>query len=147
MQDSSNLVSRVADLAADVLAMAKTRLEMLSVELQRERDAVVLQLKLGMVSILAAGIAGISAVLWAALSLDPRPRAIALGTLTVVFVAISIASALAAKRALQRQKMLFDSVIQQLGRDRSTLHEATPAESSNELTDVEGEHESVSHAA
>jgi uncharacterized membrane protein YqjE len=121
MQQQGNLVTRVADLAADVLQMAQTRLEMLSVELQRERDAMVLQLRLGMVAVVAAGVAGISAVLWAALTLQPRPRAIALGALTATFVAIAVAATLAAQRQRRRQPRLFASVIRQLDRDGTTL--------------------------
>ena len=125
MPKRANVVSRVAELAGDVLRMAQTRLEMLSVEIQRERDAIVLQLKLGMTSVIAAGIAGVSAVLWAALALAPQPRAIALGLLTLLFVAISVGAMLVARRERRRQSALFGSVIAQLARDRSTLSAAT----------------------
>jgi uncharacterized membrane protein YqjE len=101
--------------------MLQTRLEMLGVELQRERDAIVLQLKLSMASIVAAGIAGLSAVLWAALSLAPGPRAWALGALTVAFVAIAAGAALAARRLRDRAPRFLDGVIDQLARDRATL--------------------------
>lgn len=121
MAHHTTLMGRASALAGDVLGMLQTRLEMLSVELQRERDAVVLQLKLGMISVVAAGVAGLSAVLWAALSLEPYPRAIALGTLTVIFFTIAVVATLAAQRAHRRQQRMFESVIAQLGRDRSTL--------------------------
>ena len=121
MPDKHNLVGRVADLAGDVVRMAQTRLEMLSVELRRERNAIVLQLKLGMTSVIAAGVAGVSAVLWAALTLPPNERSAALGALTFTFIAISFGAMLAAKQQRQRQNRLFESLIAQLGRDRSTL--------------------------
>jgi uncharacterized membrane protein YqjE len=111
----------VADLASDVLRMAETRLEMLGVELQRERDAIVLQLKLAMTSVLAAGIAGISAVLWAALTLPPGQRSLALGALTLVFAGTAIVAVFVAKNKGRRQGRLFENLIAQLGRDSTTL--------------------------
>ena len=128
MQTNHNLVGRVADLTGDVVRMVQTRLEMLSVELRQERNAIVLQLKLGMTSVIAAGVAGVSAVLWAALTLPPNERSAALGVLTFTFVAISVATMLAAQKHRQRQVRLFDSLIAQLRRDRSTLQDsAEPA--------------------
>ncbi len=128
MHTNLNLVGRVADLTGDVVRMVQTRLEMLSVELRQERNAIVLQLKLGMTSVIAAGVAGVSAVLWAALTLPPNERSAALGVLTFTFVAISVATMLAAQKHRQRQARMFDSLIAQLGRDRSTLQDsAEPA--------------------
>jgi uncharacterized membrane protein YqjE len=121
MQTNHNLVGRVADLTGDVVRMVQTRLEMLSVELRQERNSIVLQLKLGMTSVIAAGVAGVSAVLWAALTLPPNERSAALGVLTFTFIAIAVATMLAAQQHRQRQARLFDSLIAQLGRDRSTL--------------------------
>ncbi len=111
----------MAGLAGDVVSMMQTRLEMLSVELRLERNAIVLQLKLGMTSVIAAGVAGVSAVLWAALTLPPNERSTALGALTLTFAAISIGAWLIAKRQQRRQIRLFDNLIAQLGRDRATL--------------------------
>jgi uncharacterized membrane protein YqjE len=130
MQPNHNLVSRVADLTGDVVRMLQTRLEMLSVELRQERDAVVLQLKLGITSVIAAAVAGVSAVLWAALTLPPEERSAALGVLTFTFIAIAVATMLAAQKHRQRQSRLFESLIAQLGRDRSTLQDsaAPPAQ-------------------
>jgi uncharacterized membrane protein YqjE len=120
-----DLVGRVAGFAGEVLRMLQTRLEMLGVELQRERDAIVLQLKLSIASIVAAGIAGLSAVLWAALSLAPGPRGWALGALTVTFVAIAVGAAIAARRLRERTPRFLDGVLDQLVRDRATLDPST----------------------
>ncbi len=116
-----DLVGRAAGFAGDVVRMLQTRLEMLGVEMQRERDAIVLQLKLSMASIVAAGIAGLSAVLWAALSLAPGPRAWALGALTIVFVAIAAVAGLAARRVRRETPRFLGGVLGQLARDRESL--------------------------
>lgn len=126
MNGERTLVSRVADLAGDVLRLVQTRLELVGLELQRERNAILLQLKLSMTGVVAAGVAAFSAVLWAALSLPPATRAVALGTLTIAFAAISLASLLIARSQRQRQNQMFHSVITQLRRDRDSLH-AKPA--------------------
>jgi uncharacterized membrane protein YqjE len=121
MTGPTNLIGRVADLAADLLGMLQTRLELLGVELQRERNAILLQLKLVMTAVVAAGVAALSAVLWAALSLAPPARSVALGLLTITFVAVAVACLGVARSQRRRQGEMFNSVIAQLGRDRLTL--------------------------
>lgn len=122
MREHSNPLTRAADIVADLLRMAQTRLEMIGVDMQRERDAIVLQLKFAMFSIIAGGIAGISAVLWAALALPPRLRPIALGALTVAFVSVAIITLLIAQRERRRQIRIFGNVVAQLRHDNSTFN-------------------------
>jgi uncharacterized membrane protein YqjE len=116
-----NLVGRVADLASDLLHMVQTRLELIGLGFERERDSVLLQLKLAMTSVVTAGVAAVSAVLWVALVLPPAIRPLALGGLTIAFAAISLGSLVLAQRNRRHQKQIFQNVIAQLGRDRLTL--------------------------
>lgn len=114
------LIGRGRSLLDQVLRMAQTRLELLSVEVQREKAIVVRQLVIAAVGAICAWLAGFTLILWAALTLPPPQRTIFLGVLFGVLLVGSIASWLALKRRAQREP-LFTRAIQQLQLDRSAL--------------------------
>lgn len=123
MQDPKGLVSRVGDIAGDLLRMAQTRLEMLGVELQIERDALLDRLRLGMFAAVAATLAGVTAMLWVAVAAPPAMRSVLLGVLTLLWIAIALTAMLLARGHGRRAAQpLFRSVIAQIGRDRRTLN-------------------------
>lgn len=123
MQDPKGLVSRVGDIAGDLLRMAQTRLEMLGVEMQIERDSLLDRLRLGMFAAVAATLAGVTAMLWVAVAAPPELRSVLLGVLTLLWIAIALTATLLARgRGRSNVRPLFSSVIAQLGRDRRTLN-------------------------
>jgi uncharacterized membrane protein YqjE len=123
MQDPKGLVSRVGDIAGDLLRMAQTRLEMLGVEVQIERDSLLDRLRLGMFAAVAATLAGVTAMLWVAVAAPPALRSVLLGVLTLLWIAIALTATLLARgRGRSSVRPLFGSVIAQLGRDRRTLN-------------------------
>ena len=123
MQDPKGLVSRVGDIAGDLLRMAQTRLEMLGVEVQIERDSLLDRLRLGMFAAVAATLAGVTAMLWVAVAAPPALRSVLLGVLTLLWIAIALTATLLARgRGRSSVRALFGSVIAQLGRDRRTLN-------------------------
>lgn len=123
MQDPKGLVSRVGDIAGDLLRMAQTRLEMLGVELQIERDALLDRLRLGMFAAVAATLAGVTAMLWVAVAAPPAMRSVLLGVLTLLWIAIALTAMLLARGHGRRAAQpLFSSVVAQIGRDRRTLN-------------------------
>ncbi len=126
MQDPQGLVGRVGDIAGDLLRMAQTRLEMLGVELQIERDALLDRLRLGMFAAVAAMLAGVTAMLWIAVVAPPALRGILLGVLTLLWVAVALTAVLLARSGDRRANQpLFGSLVAQLRRDRGTLSPAT----------------------
>ena len=123
MQDPKGLVSRVGDIAGDLLRMAQTRLEMLGVEVQIERDSLLDRLRLGMFAAVATTLAGVTAMLWVAVAAPPELRSVLLGVLTLLWIAIALTATLLARgRGRSSMRPLFSSVIAQLGRDRRTLN-------------------------
>jgi uncharacterized membrane protein YqjE len=114
------LIGRGKSLLDQVLRIAQTRLELLSVEVQREKAIVVRQLWLAAAGILCGWLAGFTVILWAALTLEPRERSIVLGSLSALLVIGSLASWLALRRRARREP-LFTRAIQQLHLDRSSL--------------------------
>ncbi len=126
MQDPQGLVGRVGDIAGDLLRMAQTRLEMLGVELQIERDSLLDRLRLGMFAAVAAMLAGVTAMLWIAVVAPPALRGILLGVLTLLWIAVALTAVLLARNGDRRANQpLFGSLVAQLRRDRGTLSPAT----------------------
>jgi uncharacterized membrane protein YqjE len=127
MQDQKGLLGRVGDIAGDLLRMAQTRLEMLGVEVQLERDALVARLRLGMFAAVAATLAGVTAMLWIAVVAPPTLRGILLGVLTLLWLAIALTAALLARGGDRHSsRPLFARVVAQLERDRRTLSPSAP---------------------
>lgn len=114
------LIGRGKSLLDQVLRLAQTRLELLSVEIQREKMLVVRQLWLAAAAAICAWLAGFALILWAALILEPRERSIMLVSLFVVLLLGSIGSAIALRRRAQREP-LFRRAIHQLQLDRESL--------------------------
>jgi uncharacterized membrane protein YqjE len=114
------LIGRGKLLLDQVLRLAQTRLELLSVEVQREKAIIVHQLVLAAIGVICAWLAGFTLILWAALTLPPRERNILLAVLSVLLVAGSLVSWLLLRRRARREP-LFARAIQQLQLDRSSL--------------------------
>jgi uncharacterized membrane protein YqjE len=114
------LIGRGKSLLDQVLRLAQTRLEVLSVEIQREKVIVVRQLWLAAAVAVCVWLAGFTAILWAALTLAPRERSILLGAILAVLLIGAIASWLALRKR-QRREPLFARAIQQLQLDRDSL--------------------------
>jgi uncharacterized membrane protein YqjE len=114
------LIGRGKMLLDQVLRIAQTRLELLSVEVQREKALIVRQLWLAVAGALCAWLAGFTIILWAALTLEARERTIFLLSLFGLLVLGSLASWLLLRRRAQREP-LFTRAIHQLQLDRSSL--------------------------
>ncbi len=114
------LIGRGKMLLDQVLRIAQTRLELLSVEVQREKALLVRQLWLALAGALCAWLAGFTIILWAALTLESRERTIFLLSLFGLLVLGSLASWLLLRRRAQREP-LFTRAIHQLQLDRSSL--------------------------
>ncbi len=122
VQDQKSLLSRVGDIASDLLRMGQTRLELLGVELQLERDALIDRVRLGMFAAVAATLSGVTAMLWIAVVAPPSLRGILLGVLALLWLAIALTATLLVRGVGRRSEQpLFGRVVAQLERDRSTL--------------------------
>jgi uncharacterized membrane protein YqjE len=114
------LIGRGKSLLDQVLRIAQTRLELLSLEVQREKAIVVRQLVIAAVGVICAWLAGFTFILWAALTLPPHQRTLFLGVLCGALLLGSLASWLVLRRRAQREP-LFKRAIHQLQLDRSAL--------------------------
>ncbi len=114
------LIGRGKSLLDQLLRLAQTRLELLSVEIQREKVILVRQLWLAAAVAICLWLAGFTAILWAALTLPPRERSIFLGAIFALLVIGAIASVVALRKR-RRREPLFSRAIQQLQLDRDSL--------------------------
>jgi uncharacterized membrane protein YqjE len=116
------LIGRGKSLLEQVLRIAQTRLELISVEVQREKLALTRQLWLAAAAAICAWLAGLVLILWIALSASPEARTLLFAVLFGVLLIGAIASFLALRRRARREP-LFGRVIQQLQLDRASLSE------------------------
>lgn len=113
-------VDRGKSLLEQLLRIAQTRLEMLSVEIQREKLELTRTFRLVIAAAVCGWLAGFALILWAALSLPPDMRFMVLGGLFIVLLAAGIVCAIALKRRARREP-IFSRLIQQLQLDRVSL--------------------------
>lgn len=118
---TQRVLEEALSIGAQGLRIAQTRLEMLSVDLQREKAALARQLALAVACATSAALAAFAIVLWVALSFEPRTRFIVLGVLAGVFVAIAIVCAILFQRGRARRERLFATLIDALQRDGEVL--------------------------
>jgi uncharacterized membrane protein YqjE len=116
-----HLIGRGKSLIEQVLRMAQTRLELLSVELQEEKIALVREVRLAAIVGVCALLAGLTLVLWVALAFPPDTRFVLLGILFALLALGAIASWIVLKRAAREHGPPFRHVIQQLRMDRASL--------------------------
>jgi uncharacterized membrane protein YqjE len=117
-------LERGKSMLEQVLRIGQTRLEMLSVEIQREKLELARIFKLAAIAAISAWLAGFALILWVALSLPPDTRSKVLGGLFIVLFAAAVVSAIALKRKAQREP-IFTRVIEQLKQDRASLGSET----------------------
>ena len=111
---TQRVVEQALSLGAQGLRIAQTRLEILAVDLAREKAALARQLMLAVACGTSAALAIFAAILWAALALGPRAR-------FIVLAAIAIACGVLLRRALARRERLFALLIDTLKRDSEAL--------------------------
>jgi uncharacterized membrane protein YqjE len=117
---SQPLLDRGKSMLDQLLRMTQTRLEMLSLEIQREKLEIERSLRLAAAVLVCAWLSGFSLILWIALALPRQIRSWLLGGLFVALLAASIVCWLALRRRGNRQRM-FSRVIEQLQLDRTSL--------------------------
>lgn len=130
-------MDRVKALSWAVLRLVQTRVELAGTELALEREALIERAQAALMCLVAAGLAGFSAIVLAAIALPERHRLTALAVLTGIFVAIAIGAYARGRRLGAERASLFTRLARQLRRDRAVfdgLGAAPPARSSPPAT-------------
>ncbi len=120
MEPAQPIVGRVRSLLDQLLGIVQTRVELLSAEIQSEKLALTRQWQLAVTAVVLASLAGVTFIVWLALTVPAHLRTTALGAVFFVFVGGAIGCAIAMHRRHKRAP-LFSRVAHQLRLDRASL--------------------------
>jgi len=120
MSEPEPAIARGRSFLGELLAIAQTRLEMLAVEIEREKLWVVGALRAALLMAICAWLAGFTLILWMALSLPPGIRSIVMGSIFVVLLLATLGGWIALKRSIRRHAP-FSRLIGELRLDRASL--------------------------
>lgn len=118
---TQRVIDEAVDLGAQVLRMAHTRLELLGIEVQREKSTLARQLMLAVACGVLGALGAFAAILWVALAFPPEWRFWVLGGMTLAFIIGSIVCGVALRRASSRREMLFGRLADVLKGDGDAL--------------------------
>jgi uncharacterized membrane protein YqjE len=120
MEPAQPIVGRVRSLLDQLLRIAQTRVELLSAEIQSEKIALTRQWQLAVTAVVLTSLAGVTFIVWLALTVQPEYRTLALGLVFFALVGGAVGCAVAMHRR-QKRPPLFSRVAQQLRLDRTSL--------------------------
>jgi uncharacterized membrane protein YqjE len=120
MEPAHSLIGRGKSLLDQLLSIAQTRLELLSAEIQSEKLALTRQWQLAVGAVVLGCLAGVTLILWLALTLPPQMRTVVLVGMFFLLVGGALGCALALRKR-RRRAPLFSRVVHQLRLDRASL--------------------------
>lgn len=123
MREGSGLVSDVRGIASDGLRFVRTRLELLSIEVQEEKAHAVRQIVIASAVLYLISFGTLMAILALGLALSPGPRETFFAAVSVVFLAAAGFGVFWLGSA-GRRRSLFSETIEVLGRDEQSLRGA-----------------------
>jgi uncharacterized membrane protein YqjE len=113
-------VARGRSFLGELLAMAQTRLEMLALEIEREKLWMLGALRAALVTAICAWLAGFTLIVFVVLALPAGVRLAVLGSMFAVLVVATVGGWIALKRSIRRHTP-FSRLIGQLRLDRASL--------------------------
>lgn len=117
----SGLFRSLANLLATAIAIAQTRLELLSTELQEEVHHAAGILVWTAIAVLAAGIGLFTTTLLVVFIFWDTHRVLAAGVMTGAFFVIAVAAALVLRAKIRGKPRLLDATLAELSKDRASL--------------------------
>ncbi|HXY05292.1 MAG TPA: phage holin family protein [Burkholderiaceae bacterium] len=125
-RDASGLVGHARGFAASGVRAVRTRLELLSIEIQEEKARIVRDLVIAIAGLclLLCGI--FAAIAWIVVSTPVEQRMIVLGFVTFVFLLAGGGVLLWLYYTSVRRTPLFDATVEVLKRDEQALNEMAP---------------------
>lgn len=118
-QRKKGLLASLLTLTDSLLAIAQTRFELLSNELEGERACLVSWLVLSQVALFCVGVGVLLAILALVIALGETYRLQALAGLAAVFIGTGVAVGWFARRSSRNRPRLFAASLAELKRDRS----------------------------
>ncbi len=124
MSAGTTFAERTRSLLRQVLAMGQTRLEMLGLAVEQEVHALGREVRLAAICIIAAWLAGTSAILFIAVA---APRQVGLWILGILCIVFAITSAMTWQilKGASKRERLFSRLADQLREDAKALESLT----------------------
>jgi uncharacterized membrane protein YqjE len=119
--EARGLLETLGDLAATLVATAYTRLDLLSTDLEEDRDHLLSFTLVSLGAVFFLGIAAVLAALLLVMLFWDTHRILVLGLLTGVFLASGLLAADRATRMARTKPRLFASSLSELFKDRKQL--------------------------
>jgi uncharacterized membrane protein YqjE len=116
---SAGIVGDVRGIASDALRMARTRLELLAIEVQEEKARAMRQLIVAAATLFFLSFGMLLAILWLALFLPEGPRQVVLGGLGLAFFGAGAAGLAWMRRSPNEQP--FSATVATLHADERAL--------------------------
>jgi uncharacterized membrane protein YqjE len=98
------VVSDVRGLAADAIAMVRTRLELIAIEVQEEKARIARQFIFASAAMFFLSFGTLLAILWLAFSLDEARRVVVIGVLAIAFLALAAFAVVRIKMESRRER-------------------------------------------
>lgn len=118
---AAGLFSSVRQMLATAVALAHTRLELFTTEIEAEIQRAVVLLIWAFVALFFAGLTVLMLALTIVIAFWDDHRLLAAGLMTLLFVAIVIVSGLVVRAKIAHRPHLLASSIEELKRDRAAL--------------------------
>jgi uncharacterized membrane protein YqjE len=115
------LLNSLTTLAATLVAIAHTRLDLLSTDLEEEREHVFALLVSALVALFCIGVGLLLATILIVVAFWDSYRLVALATLCGLFLAVGVASWLLALRKMRNKPRMFAASLSELQKDRQQL--------------------------
>lgn len=115
------LYGSLKNLGASGVAIVRTRLELLSIELAEEKERLLTQMVFGLAALFFVGLGIISGAAFLTVALWESHRLLVLGLLTVLFLGVGIAAMVAASKSARARSSLFSASLAELSKDHDHL--------------------------
>ena len=118
---SKGLFASLQGFAASLVAIAHTRLDLLSTDMEEERERLASLLLMALVALFCLGVGVVLMVILIAVAFWDSDRLLALGGLTGIFLAGGVAAWGFALHKLRTKPRLFAASLAELSKDRQQL--------------------------
>ena len=119
--ESRGLLESLTTLAATLVAMAHTRLDLLSTDLEEERAHVLSLLAMSLVALFCLGVGLVLATILIVVAFWDTHRLLALGSLTGIFLAVGIAACWFVIHKAKTKPRIFAASLSEFLKDRQQL--------------------------
>jgi len=121
----TGLFESLKTFSATLIAITHTRLELLSTDLEEEREHLLSVLVLGLLALFCIGVGVVLATIFVVVAFWDSYRLAALGTLAALFVLAGAAALGCVKHKLRIKPRIFAASLSELGKDRQHLSSRT----------------------